>query len=257
MAFDWTCPHCQKAQVVDDGSFHKYGASLNVGETRHGELVLFYTAIRCANSACNELTLQCTLAPGQWSPSSSGRSHYARTGQPVDEWMLRPRSGARPYPAFIPEALRSDYAEACTIRDLSPKASATLSRRVLQGMLHDFCGINERTLWHEIEKLDQMLDAGVAPRGVAEETVSAIHAVRKVGNIGAHMQADINVIVDVDPNEAQALIELVELLFEDWYVARHEREQRLARVVRIAADKATPPADEPKSVQAAENPNDN
>lgn len=37
--------------------------------------------------------------------------------------------------------------------------------------------------------------------------------VREIGNIGAHMEADINVIIDVDPDEAQILIDLVELLF--------------------------------------------
>ena len=49
--------------------------------------------------------------------------------------------------------------------------------------------------------------------------------VRKIGNIGAHMEADINVIVDVDRNEAQVLIELAELLFEEWYVAAETRKE--------------------------------
>jgi hypothetical protein len=43
--------------------------------------------------------------------------------------------------------------------------------------------------------------------------VEAIDIVRNIGNIGAHMEADINVIVDVDPDEAQTLIELIETLF--------------------------------------------
>ena len=34
----------------------------------------------------------------------------------------------------------------------------------------------------------------------------AIEAVRSVGNIGAHMENDINVIVDVEPEEAKLLI---------------------------------------------------
>jgi len=34
-------------------------------------------------------------------------------------------------------------------------------------------------------------------------TWEAIDAVRKLGNIGAHMEKDINVIVDVDPEEAE------------------------------------------------------
>jgi hypothetical protein len=53
------------------------------------------------------------------------------------------------------------------------------------------------------------------------------------------MEKDINLIVDVDPGEAQALIELIELLFAEWYVARHSRTERLNKVKQIAAEKKT------------------
>ena len=67
--------------------------------------------------------------------------------------------------------------------------------------------------------------------------MDALDAVRHVGNIGAHMGRDINVIVDVDPGEAQTLIELVEMLFGERYVARETRNQRIAAISGIAADK--------------------
>ncbi len=51
------------------------------------------------------------------------------------------------------------------------------------------------------------------------------------------MEADINVIVDVDPEEAQILIQLVELLFSEWYVAREARGRALARIKSIADNK--------------------
>lgn len=104
-------------------------------------------------------------------------------------------------------------------------------------MIRDFCGITKGTLDAEIKELQKRLDDGSAPAGVQSESVEAIDSVRKVGNIGAHMEKDINVIVDIDPGEAQALIELIEMLFDDWYVARHARQERLARVKAIAAEK--------------------
>ncbi len=133
--------------------------------------------------------------------------------------------------------MTTDYYEACAIRDRSPKASATLARRCLQGMIRDFCNIRGGTLDWEIRELRRQVDAHEAPRSVTLESVEAIDHVRKVGNIGAHMEKDINLIVDVDPGEAQALIELIELLFEEWYVERHERQKRLARVKEIREDK--------------------
>jgi hypothetical protein len=60
------------------------------------------------------------------------------------------------------------------IRDLCPKASATLARRCIQGMIRDFCKINRRTLDLEIQALRIDVDAGNAPRGVTPESVDGI-----------------------------------------------------------------------------------
>ena len=68
-------------------------------------------------------------------------------------------------------------------------------------------------------------------------TWEAIQAVRKIGNIGAHMEKDIGVIVEVDPNEADLLIELIETLLREWYVHREERKMRMGHLVAAAAAK--------------------
>tara|TARA_Y100000780_G_C13578217_1_gene375656 strand:- start:201 stop:824 length:624 start_codon:yes stop_codon:yes gene_type:complete len=153
-------------------------------------------------------------------------------------WDLLPESKAKRQPEYIPLALREDYVEACKIRDLSPKAAATLARRCLQGMIRDFCDIRKRTLFDEIKKLREKIDEGNAPKGVSAETMDAIDAVKAIGNIGAHMEKEIDLIVEVDPGEAQSLIELIEMLFDEWYIARHERQERLTRIKSIAAEKA-------------------
>src|SRR5690606_8628536 len=141
-----------------------------------------------------------------------------------------PQGSAKPQPNYIPKALVEDYTEACLIRDLSPKASATLARRCIQGMIRDFCKITKGRLIDEIKALRDAVDSGRAPAGVNLETVEAIDHVRSIGNIGAHMEKDIDLIVPVDPEEAQALIGLIEMLFEEWYVARHVRQQKLAAI---------------------------
>ncbi|WP_246409402.1 DUF4145 domain-containing protein [Kaistia hirudinis] len=121
---------------------------------------------------------------------------------------------------------------------MSPKASATLARRCLQGMIRDFAGISKSRLIDEIKELKRMANEDRAPKGVSIDAIEAIDAVRQIGNIGAHMEADINIIVEVDPKEAEELIGLIELLFEEWYVARAAREQRFARLKGIADEKA-------------------
>jgi hypothetical protein len=155
----------------------------------------------------------------------------------IGRWRLLPPSFAKPQPEYIPKPIRDDYNEACAIRDLSPKASATITRRCLQGMIRDFCGISKKFLFDEINELRARVNEGRAPPGVQIDQVEAIDHVRGIGNIGAHMGADINVIVDVDPDEAQTLIELVELLFAEWYVARQGRAERMEKLKLTAQGK--------------------
>lgn len=104
-------------------------------------------------------------------------------------------------------------------------------------MVRDFCGISRKTLHSEITELRKQVENGTAPRQVSDESIAAIDAVREVGNIGAHFEADINLIIDVDPEEATALIGLIELLFEEWFVARNDRQQRLSAVKSVAGAK--------------------
>jgi hypothetical protein len=104
-------------------------------------------------------------------------------------------------------------------------------------MIRDFCGIAKAKLIDEIKELRKRVEQGAAPPGVQADTIDAIDHVRSIGNIGAHMEKDINVIIDVDPDEAQRLIELIELLFEEWYVQRDSCQKRLAAIGVVAAKK--------------------
>nr|DAV01079.1 MAG TPA: protein of unknown function (DUF4145) [Caudoviricetes sp.] len=141
-----------------------------------------------------------------------------------------PDSSARQFPDYIPQQIRSDYEEACAIVERSPKAAATLARRCLQGMIRDFWGICKGRLIDEINALQDKVTAA---------QWAAIDAIRKVGNIGAHMEKDVNLIVDVTPEEAQTLISMIELLLDKWYVARHDEQQLLSRVVAISDQKTS------------------
>ncbi|HSL22955.1 MAG TPA: hypothetical protein VK886_15590 [Vicinamibacterales bacterium] len=51
------------------------------------------------------------------------------------------------------------------------------------------------------------------------------------------MAADINVIVDVEPDEAKLLISPIETLVDEWYVARHDRKSRFATLAQLVHDK--------------------
>ena len=60
---------------------------------------------------------------------------------------------------------------------------------------------------------------------------------RKIGNIGAHMEKDVNLIIEIEPDEAKKLLRLIEMLIEKWYITRHEEEELLNEIVGIAKSK--------------------
>jgi hypothetical protein len=104
-------------------------------------------------------------------------------------------------------------------------------------MIRDFANIAKDRLIDEIRELRKLVDQDKAPAGVTRESVDAIDNVRSIGNIGAHMEKDVDLIIDIEPEEAQLLIDLIETLFEDWYVERQKRGERFAKIAALKAEK--------------------
>lgn len=204
--------------------------SFNLEDPEWGMVGVRLTAIRCANPACGKVAIDTTVRP--WVRPMMGEQVFAH-GKPILARRLLPENTAKPQPIYIPPPIVEGYREACLICDLSPKAAATLARRCLQGMIRDFCKICDDSLNREIIRLREQIGSGKAPPDVTKASVDAIDRVRKIGNFGAHMEKDINLIVDIEPGEARLLIELIEILFKDWYVRRHEREENLTRLAKI------------------------
>lgn len=144
--------------------------------------------------------------------------------------LVFPESNAVRFPEYIPQSIRNDYEEACAIYTKSPKAAATLARRCLQGMIRDFWGIKgKESLFKEIDAIKSH---------IPPMQWNAIDAVRKIGNIGAHMEKDVNLIIDVDAGESEKLLRLIELLMEKWYISRYDEERLYESIAGAAARKA-------------------
>lgn len=234
MSFNWTCPHCATPQAVSDEKHDFNMRSIGLKGQTEGNLVVQDYSIGCVNPSCSKMTIRIKIAEGEY---NGHRYVFKKSGAVIFDQHVYPQALTKPQPDYIPHPIREDYYEACLIRDLSPKASATLIRRCLQGMIRDFAGISKSRLIDEIKELRATIDNGSADRAISLESVDAIDRVRSVGNIGAHMEKDIDLIVPVEPGEAQALIELVEVLFDEWYGAREKRKARFARIDAIADDK--------------------
>jgi len=223
----WKCPFCDRYSTLTNQNISSNEFIFD-DENKFGQLRLKTESITCPNPDCREFTLETSLFERQL--ISDRNSGYYKDGDLLKSWKLRPQSSAKPLPNYIPQAIKEDYEEACLILNLSPKASATLARRCLQGMIRDFWKVKPQNLAKEIESIEDKVEL---------DTWEAIDVVRKVGNIGAHMERDINQIVEVDENESGLLIGLIEMLIEEWYVSRYERQQRLENIKQLGQDKDT------------------
>ena len=251
-SFNWACPYCNRAQTVVDERSHRFENMIRVGKIAEGDVAACGIAIGCCNPDCARLTIEFSVRISK--PMAGGYISVSYSDLPLYERRALPTSSAKAMPEFIPKPLIEDYTEACLIKQDSPKASATLARRCIQGMIRDFCGIAKPTLAQEISALTEAVHSENAPRGVTIETVEAIDHVQRVGNIGAHMEKDIDLIVPVDAGEAQALIALIEMLFEEWYIARHNRQQKLSAISQISGAKAEAIADGRAAMKAITGP---
>jgi len=137
--------------------------------------------------------------------------------------LVLPKAISRsPLSTDVPEEYASDYREACLVLSDSPKASAALSRRCLQNIIHNFFGIKGRNLSDEI---DQLIASNKLPSYVSE----AVDGIRNLGNFAAHplKSTATGQILDVEPGEAEWLLDTLEALFDFCFVqpAIHQRKR--------------------------------
>lgn len=128
-------------------------------------------------------------------------------------WPIYPMfSNRAPAPAEVPPEIAEDFNEAAQVLSISPKASAALSRRCLQGILR-----NQGFTQHDLAPAIQAaLDSKSIPIALAEN----LDAVRNIGNFAAHPMKNkqTDAILPVEPHEAEWNLEVLEGLFDHYYV---------------------------------------
>jgi hypothetical protein len=217
------CPHCQKdIHFGSSGSFFFYER----GQPSKDHWIWDTTGPR-------------TVFSGGYCPSCRGKivvelywDSMHESGGPVPPEFSQGkfvsivyprRHSLRPLPLEVPPDYRMNYDEACLVLADSPKASAALSRRLLQRVFHEHFGIKKKDLFQEI---DEYINTKTPPSDLADQ----LHAVRHVGAMAAHPLKELaaGTIVDVEPGEAEWLLELIAALLDEVFV----------RAARDAARKA-------------------
>ena len=167
---------------------------------------------------------------------------YPKTpGMQVVTRLAYPKGVSRkPIPPEVPSKIAEDYHEACLVLTDSPKASAALSRRCLQIILREHANVKPQDLRKEI---DEVLASKQLPTYVAEN----IDAIRQVGNFAAHPIKATNsgAIVEVEPGEAEWSLDVLEELFDHYFVGPAQAQKKRDALNAKLAESRKPPLKTP------------
>ena len=123
----------------------------------------------------------------------------------------------------VPSDFVDDFQEALAVLPVSPKASAALSRRVLQSILWDQ-GYNGRNLGKQV---DNLLAETSSDKVLPTSVRANVDAVRNLGNFAAHAINDDTTlqVIPVSKEEAEWCLTIIQNLFEHYYVvpAAHKK----------------------------------
>lgn len=148
--------------------------------------------------------------------------------------LFWPRPTPRRAPSQVPAELSKDFNQAAIVLADSPEASAALARRCLQHLLRTAGAVKRADLSREIEEALPIL-----PSALRED----VDAIRKVGNFATHPSKSTATgsIVPVEPGEADWLLDVLEGLFDHYFVQpEHARARREALNGKLA-DAGKPP----------------
>ena len=206
------CPHCLTA-YHPQAQIHPLGNDINCAWQLKWET--------CPN--CKKFVMRLLM--------------LTHSGSDLGETVVYPKGASRkPLSPEVPTKLAGDYKEACLVIQDSPKASAALSRRCLQAVLREHAKVQPRDLSKEI---DEVLASNCLPSHLA----SAVDAVRHVGNFAAHpiKSTASREIIDVEPGEAEWLLDVLEGLFDFYFVAPAELQKKRDALNAKLAEAGKPP----------------
>lgn len=113
----------------------------------------------------------------------------------------------------VPEKYRKLFKESEQVNNVSPRASATLSRFLLQMLLHEELNIQEANLVTEIQKLEEETN-------IPSNLVAMLQVFRRIANFGAHPKKSTNSaeITDIEKGESDVMLQLILELFDYVFV---------------------------------------
>ena len=220
------CPHCL-VMIHVSWNVHHIATDRKIADFR-GNLRPDYTEFQVTATQC---------------PSCSKPIMRIRTKveELVLERFIYPVCANRPAidSDSLPQTLKDDYLEACNVLEISAKASAVLSRRVLQGILKER-GYDSKNLYTQINNVLDEKGEKALPTHIKD----TIHFVRRFGNFSAHPITEETTlqVVDIEDGEAEWCLQIIEGLFTHYYVEPDRLRERIRDAeMKLAEGLTCPP----------------
>lgn len=230
------CPHCKTAYNEEWDESYIFVTNEKRDE-REGYKIEY---VQCPE--CKEIIID--LIRGPLKRFSDSPEEYVDTSSDFfsERKRIYPISSQREIAKEVPKVYRSDYSEALAVLNISPKASAALSRRIVQSILREELNIKKRNLSDEIDTFISKTDT---PSYLKE----AVDAIRNIGNFAAHPSKSNNTgeIVEVENSEAGWLLEVIEALFDFVFVQPYKLKERKDKLNKKLSDIGKPPMKDNKS----------
>lgn len=213
--YNMKCPHCLE-------SFFEEWEEKEIDRDKEGSWKINY----CKCPSCGKLIVKLET----WAGGPTGTPFHRK-------YLVRPKAISRaPLPPQVPEKFAIDYKEACLTLSDSPKASAALSRRCLQNLLQEKAGTTKKNL---VDQIQEVIDLGQLPSYLSK----ALDAVRNIGNFAAHptKSKSTGEIVEVEPGEAEWNLDILEQLFDFYFVQPEKLKKKKEELNQKLKDAGKPP----------------
>jgi hypothetical protein len=204
------CPHCSEKLRFESGRFvlaNLQGVTIKELDSSQGvcEIHGAKETIKTRAAACPSCGKPIvTIVPTE--------EEFAKE----EGYLAYPQGSIRPIPQEVlgeDQIVTEDYQQASIVSSLSPKASAALSRRCLQTILIKKANADPNAKLGP--QIDGVLRSGTLPGYISKN----LDAIRNFGNFGAHpMFTAVGEIVQVEPNEAEWTLDIIDDLFDFYYV---------------------------------------
>jgi hypothetical protein len=199
------CPHCGRMIYFEESGSSAYEYEKDEKPATPG--VNAYDVAHGFCPSCEQLIVM--IREGKI--KKAGYGDYLEDIQTVD--ILFPRCPTRPLEPEVPELYRKEFEEAAGVITISPKASAAISRRLLQHVLREEAKVKKSDLSKEIDEF-------ISRKDVPSYLSQAVDAVRNIGNFAAHPLKETNTgeVVNVENGEAEWLLDVLESMFDFLFV---------------------------------------